>query len=63
MKMDKRLIHEKLMNEHRLVTNQITDIKTANFEITPQVKKEIQTLENKLILISKQLYNLYNEKK
>ncbi len=61
--MDKRLIHEKLMNEHRLVTNQITDIKTANFEITPQVKKEIQTLENKLILISKQLYNLYNEKK
>lgn len=61
--MDKRLIHEKLMNEHRLVTNQIADIKTANFEITPQVKKEIQTLENKLILISKQLYNLYNEKK
>ena len=61
--MDKRLIHEKLMNEHRLVTNQIADIKSANFEITPQVKKEIQTLENKLILISKQLYNLYNEKK
>jgi len=63
MKMDKRFVHQALLNEHRLITNQITDIKAANFEITPQVKKEIQTLENKLILISKQLYNLYNEKK
>ena len=63
MSIDKRIIHEKLLNEHRLITNKITDIKTANFEMTPQVKKEIQVLENKLILISKQLYNLYNEKK
>lgn len=61
--MDKRILHEKLLNEHRLITNQITDIKTANFEITPEVKKEIRNLEGKLILISKQLYNLYNEKK
>jgi hypothetical protein len=61
--MDKRILHERLLNEHRLITNQITDIKTANFEITPEVKKEIRNLEGKLILISKQLYNLYNEKK
>jgi len=61
--MDKRILHERLLNEHRLITNQITDIKTANFEITPEVKKEIRNLEGKLILISKKLYNLYNEKK
>lgn len=63
MNIDKRIIHESLLNEHRLITNNISDIKAANFEMTPEIKKEIQTLENKLILISKQLYNLYNEKK
>ena len=46
--MDKKELQGRLMNEHRMITNQISDIKANNFELTQENKKEIAELEKKL---------------
>ena len=58
--MDKRVIHGKLMNQHRLITNEISDIKASNYELTNEQKEKINQLERELIMIMNQLRNLYN---
>jgi len=58
---DKRILQGKLMNSHRLITNEIADIKAKNFETTEEDKKKIKKLEGQLKLIAESLYVLYNE--
>jgi hypothetical protein len=55
-----KLIYDSLLNQHRLITNQIGDIKTKNFEPTEEDKKEIQNLEKRLIEIMNQLKSLFS---
>jgi len=57
--MDKRMIQGQLMNEHRLISNEIADIKASSFEITKEQKQRISELEMRLKIIAQQLYNLY----
>ena len=47
------------MNEHRLISNEIADIKAASFELTKEQKQRISELEMRLKIIAQQLYNLY----
>ena len=37
--MDIRVVHGKLMNEHRMISNEISDIKVSNFELTKEQRK------------------------
>jgi hypothetical protein len=58
---DKRILQGKLMNSHRLITNEIADIRAKNIEPTEEDKKQIKKLEGQLKLIAESLYRLYNE--
>ena len=58
---DKRVLQGKLMNTHRIIINEIAEIKAKNFEPTEEDQKEIRKLENELKLIAESLYKLYNE--
>jgi hypothetical protein len=57
--MDKRMIQGQLMNEHRLISNEIADIKASSFELTKEQKQRISELEIKLKVIAQKLYTLY----
>lgn len=56
---NKRILYDSLSNQHRLITNQIGDIKAKNFELTEEDKKQIQKLEMRLIEIMNQLKSLF----
>jgi hypothetical protein len=49
------------MNSHRLIINEIADIKAKNIEPTEEDQKQIKKLEGQLKLIADSLYRLYNE--
>ncbi len=55
----KKTMYESLLNQHRMISNQISDIKSRNFEPTEEDKKEIQKLENRLIEIMNQMKSLF----
>jgi hypothetical protein len=55
----KKTIYESLLNQHRLVSNQISDIKSKNFEPSEEDKKEILKLEVRLIEIMNQMKSLF----
>lgn len=57
--MDKRIIQGQLMNEHRLISNEIADIKASSFELTKEQKQRISELEMRLKIIAQKLYRLY----
>jgi hypothetical protein len=56
---NKKMIYESLLNQHRTVSNQISEIKSKNFEPTEGDKKEIQKLERRLIEIMNQMKSLF----
>lgn len=56
---NKKLIYESLLNQHRMISNQISEIKAKNFEPTEQDKKDIKMLEQRLILIMNQMKSLF----
>jgi len=57
---NKKILYENLLNQHRIVSNQISDIKARNFEPTQKDKEEIKLLEQKLVQIMKQIRVLFN---
>lgn len=57
--MDKRIIHGQLMNEHRLISNEISDIKANNYELNENEKRKIHKLKQRQLLIMKQIENLF----
>ena len=54
--MDKEIIHGKLMNQHRLISNEIADIKASSYELSPQQKERVSGLERQLMMIMNQLH-------
>jgi hypothetical protein len=56
---DKKLLYESLLNQHRLISNQISEIKARNFELTEEDRNEITKLEARLIEIMNQMKNLF----
>jgi|LauGreDrversion4_2_1035121.scaffolds.fasta_scaffold130446_4 hypothetical protein len=62
MSEDKRILQGKLMNTHRNILNQISDIRANSSEQSlNEDKKKIQDLEKQLKLVAESLYRLYNE--
>ncbi len=59
--MDKKVVHGKLMNQHRLISNEIADIKASSYELSPQQKERVNNLERQLMMIMNQLHQLYNQ--
>jgi hypothetical protein len=55
---DKRIIHGQLMNEHRRLSNEISDIKANSYELNEQEKKQVDELQRRQFMIMKQLENL-----
>jgi Ser/Thr protein kinase RdoA (MazF antagonist) len=55
----KRLLYESLLNQHRTISNQISEIKSRNFELTAEDKNEIVKLERRLIEIMNQMKSLF----
>ena len=55
----KRLLYESLLNQHRTISNQISEIKSRNFELTVEDKNEIVKLERRLIEIMNQMKSLF----
>lgn len=56
---NKKLMYDSLLNQHRLITNQIGEIRAKNFEPTEEDKKEIQRLEKRLVEIMNQIRSLF----
>ena len=62
MSEDKRILQGKLMNTHRNILKQISDIRANSSEQSlNEDKKKIQDLEKQLKLVAESLYRLYNE--
>jgi hypothetical protein len=59
--MDKKVVHGKLMNQHRLISNEIADIKASSYELSQQQKERVNNLERQLMMIMNQLHQLYNQ--
>jgi hypothetical protein len=60
MSEDRKILQGKLMNTHRLILNQISDIRANSTENTiDEDRKKIQRLEMDLKLVAESLYNLY----
>jgi hypothetical protein len=55
---DKRIIHGQLMNEHRILANEIADIKANSYELNEEEKRKVAELQRRQFIIMKQLENL-----
>ena len=56
---DKRIIHGQLMNEHRILANEIADIKANSYELNEEEKRKVADLQRRQMVIMKQLENLF----
>jgi|688.fasta_scaffold2755123_2 hypothetical protein len=57
--MSKQLEYERLLNEHRRVSNEISEIKTESFELDDEQKNRIKKLEMKLVFLMEQMKRLF----
>jgi hypothetical protein len=48
-----------LLNEHRKLSNQISDIKSENFELNPEQTQKVRMLENKQVEIMAKIRQLF----
>ncbi len=55
---EKAKIYGQLLNEHTRVGNQISEIKSENFEMNDEQLKRIKVLENRLVHIMKTIKTL-----
>lgn len=55
-------MYDSLLNEHRRVSNQISEIKGESFEMNESQQKRIKELERKQIHLMNQMRVLFNGK-
>jgi hypothetical protein len=48
-----------LLNEHRKLSNQISDIKSENFELSPEQTQKVRMLENKQVEVMAKIRQLF----
>ena len=58
--MSKQLEYEKLLNEHRYLSNEISDIKAENFELTEEQKIKIQNIQRRQVELMNRMKTLFN---
>jgi hypothetical protein len=59
---NKQLIYESLLNEHRRITNEISDIKANSYELNEEEKKKVKELETNQVQLMNQMKFLFNGK-
>lgn len=55
----KAQMYGSLLNDHRNISNKISDLKAKNFEISNEDRFEISKLENNLLQIMEQIKKLF----
>jgi hypothetical protein len=58
--MNKQVEYERLLNEHRVLSNQISDIKAESFELNDEQKMKIQNLQRKQVELMNRMKSLFN---
>ena len=56
----KQIIYESLLNEHRRVTNEISDIKANSYELNEEEKKKVKELQSRQVHLMNQMKVLFN---
>lgn len=57
---NKKLIYETLLNEHRIITNQIADIKASSYDLSDDEQKQVQELQKRQIELMGRMKVLFN---
>jgi hypothetical protein len=57
---NKQVIYETLLNEHRLITNQISDIKANSYELNESEKNKVLELQKRQVELMSRIKILFN---
>jgi hypothetical protein len=57
---NKQVIYETLLNEHRLITNQISDIKANSYELNESEKNKVVELQKRQVELMNRIKVLFN---
>lgn len=57
---NKQVIYETLLNEHRLITNQISDIKANSYELNESEKNKVLELQKRQVELMNRMKILFN---
>ena len=57
---NKQAIYETLLNEHRRVSNEISDIKANSYELNEEEKKKVSELQKRQIELMNRMKMLFN---
>jgi len=57
-----KVIYGQLLNEHRRIGNEISDIKANSYELNDDEKKKVQELQLRQVKIMEQMKILFNGK-
>lgn len=57
---NKQVIYETLLNEHRLITNQISDIKANSYDLNESEKNKVLELQKRQVELMSRIKILFN---
>lgn len=57
---NKQVIYETLLNEHRLITNQISDIKANSYDLNDTEKNKVVDLQKRQVELMNRMKTLFN---
>lgn len=57
---NKQVIYETLLNEHRLITNQISDIKANSYDLNDTEKNKVLDLQKRQVELMNRMKVLFN---
>jgi hypothetical protein len=57
---NKQVIYETLLNEHRLITNQISDIKANSYDLNDTEKNKVVELQKRQVELMNRMKTLFN---
>ena len=57
---NKQVIYETLLNDHRLITNQISDIKANSYDLNDTEKNKVLDLQKRQVELMNRMKTLFN---
>ena len=57
---NKQVIYETLLNEHRRLTNEISDIKANSYDLNDEEKQKVQELQKRQLELMNRMKILFN---
>jgi hypothetical protein len=55
----KAQMYGNLLNEHRRISNKISDVKSENFELNPEQSKKVRELESQQVSLMEKIKTLF----